>query len=1004
MKRSEHEAHEAEGNAAPAENAPTGAGGSGFLVKRDRLLRELGTRGREAGISIVCAPKGFGKTALLLQYVAEVRSDPSRGISCLVEAGSLSLDEFERDMGRLDGEMEPVLHPLIAIDDLPVWGAEDAAQAAATLRSMRSRGFELVIACEPSCRAFLGVMGDTLKLGAQALRVHPREYSEWAKIFSISSALDVYDLTQGIPALVVLLRSMSDRGDGAEVLERGVADLYRSVLESLRQERDPLYRMACLFILVGSGSVSDFERCGLRVRAETLTRMAHDYPVFGYEPDTRSFRCMGGRGAEMEGLCKDIAARRPAFALKAVRTLLKVGRVDRAVDLATLLLGTREAVEVIEQFPTQFALGGHAVYVSTVLSRLVGEDAASVPVGVLLAAYLAALTSGEYRTARSMCTELRRHAREIERDIDPRDWVAALALSSMWGNCTGTELPSLSPGFTQGRESEAARRISAHVQLYRMLIAGDGAIGEAELPDMGTLSSENEVDVPLLMLACDRILFDALHGTIEDSLACDRRLQELVKVLTSRRLVPIAARVRMTAATCRLMAGLPLADERAFTDAGTTAVRESDFPTQLYCLLAEGWQSLGMGQVVNARFRAQQILKLSDESQTFLRSWAALLERSAFVVNTSRVTVGEEAELLDLSKEECTPAEAWTVALHLSAAHYDSELSAWYSLHKAALVDKGFFPLARLAMQLIGERADSVRRLLPRRLQAPLLHEEDEAPRQELLFDVVGAQDFTALGQVHIGLFGGFHVQRNGHTLTNEVWRRKKASVLAARLVLAMGSFVSRRVITEEMWPKLGYARARDNLYVTLTSLRAAFGQQLGGPQYVLVQGEGVALNSEFVSSDVARFDLLARDVLLRRAGVSGQQILESCLKIEQMYAGPLFVPESGDTAFFVRMRRAYLSRFIDCMIRGVEVALEIDDVRAASWLVEAALRQAPLREDVIRQAMRVYDLAGRRREIVELYNSHIHYLEQELNSMPEEETRVAYENIIGRAKFPVLI
>lgn len=114
--------------------------------------------------------------------------------------------------------------------------------------------------------------------------------------------------------------------------------------------------------------------------------------------------------------------------------------------------------------------------------------------------------------------------------------------------------------------------------------------------------------------------------------------------------------------------------------------------------------------------------------------------------------------------------------------------------------------------------------------------------------------------------------------------------------------------------------------------------------------------------------------------------------------------PDSGCTAYYLHMRRAYQMKFADCMVRGIEAALEMDDLPSASWLVEAVLRQAPLREDVIRCAMRIYDKTGRRREIVELYNNHLHLLEQELGSIPEEETRLTYESIIGRAGSPKML
>ena len=108
-------------------------------------------------------------------------------------------------------------------------------------------------------------------------------------------------------------------------------------------------------------------------------------------------------------------------------------------------------------------------------------------------------------------------------------------------------------------------------------------------------------------------------------------------------------------------------------------------------------------------------------------------------------------------------------------------------------------------------------------------------------------------------------------------------------------------------------------------------------------------------------------------------------------------MPDSGDPSFFVHMRRQIGAKFADVHgVRRRPVPLEVENVSSAAWLVDAALREAPTREDVIRRAMRVYDLCGRRREIVELYNSHLLYLRRELNTEPELATREMYDRIVG--------
>ena len=61
--------------------------GGGYMVRRERLMNELIAKGRKAGIVVLYAPDGFGKTSVLLQYTHEVKCDARsradyRGRSC----------------------------------------------------------------------------------------------------------------------------------------------------------------------------------------------------------------------------------------------------------------------------------------------------------------------------------------------------------------------------------------------------------------------------------------------------------------------------------------------------------------------------------------------------------------------------------------------------------------------------------------------------------------------------------------------------------------------------------------------------------------------------------------------------------------------------------------------------------------------------------------------------------------------------------------------------------
>lgn len=973
-------------------------------VRRTRILREIGLHARDAVATLVTAPDGFGKTTLLAQRVSEVQSDAERGVARIVDAAGMDAERLYELLGDLEGRLEPRMRPLIAIDNLPTLRETAIRGFADRIRALHEKGFELMVACRPSNRAFVQHMGDAYKVGPQALLVRPKEFSDWATMLGISGELDVYELTQGVPGLVAMLSVVDGRQVGVEAFSESAASLYRAALQELRGERDALYRTACLLLLTGSGLLRDFERVGMRVRTQTWSRLAREYPIFGVDVEHGTYRCIARHGHAMEALRREVVRARPLFAARAIKVLMAVGNVDAAVGVTEMMERPEDALGVLAEYPSAFALSGNISFVRKMMEVVGDVTSAAMPVGSILAIYLAAMASGELRVARALSAELRRRSREIEGQIDPGSWTEAEALVGLWPGCSGIGLPEVSPSYVKGRETAAARELRMHGRVCGELIGGSGALElDACVQGFDALVGDG-VSVPKVLLACDRALIDAMCGDAGDVRSCDEKMREMVRRLLERRLTPIATHVRMVAATCRLLSGLPVTDERAFVDEGTLSVRMSDFPMQLFCLVGEGWQAMETGQCTNALFRARQVLKLAEEGQWVIVSWARMLECCAHVCSTSRMSLDEEASMLDLSGAAEHPVDAWTVALKLAAARRTSELGAWCSLNKDALFIRGFMAFAKQALALLGDKVAAMDRLLPRDyLMGNGLSLVDgglePAPQR------VGMRDADMLlAQVNVSLFGGFQVERGGHVVTDAAWRRRKACVIAARLVLADGAFVSRRELGDEIWPDKDYLHAREAVYAGLTSLRSAFGQCAEGPQYVLAQGEGVAINTEYVVSDTMRFDALARDILLRRTGTTGRQLVDACLRLDEIYTGPLYVPNVGDTEYYAHQRHVYQTKFVDCMMRGIGAALEMDDLPVASWLVEAALRQSPLREDVIRAAMHIYDMSGRRREVVELYTGHVHVLERELHALPEKETRMAYEEILRKEGREVLL
>ena len=974
-----------------------------YVVQRGKMVSDLKQRAEQAGIMVIYAPKGFGKTSVLLQYADAVRRDPARGFAEVIECQDAQLDELMVQLEGVEEQRPRGNGALVALDNVPLYEDGGTERLVARVRELREHGFGVALTCLPSNKPLVYALGDSVKVNAQALKVQAREYSDWARTFSIAGNLDVYGLTQGIPQLVAALRAAVARG-GVEndVLERAIVDVVGDALADLAHAQSPLLRPLCLMQLLGEGSLVELERCGMPLSAQDVMRLSHDCSVLEIDAAANTFRCLGSEEGARQKIREVVAALFPDLPPRAVRAHLRAGRCDCAVRLAERFVADEDALDVVAPFGLALVLAGHATYIRRVVKANGGLSARhNLPTQAMLAGYLASLALGDYRTARVARGVLEERLDQVAAEVDAAQWSCAREFSRLWGGLPGIELPAASAApdaVLPAEQALRASRMAAHD-----LMEGAGAT-TALSAAVDRLQTSDEINVAYALFFGMRLLEEVLSGEFDAVDERDELLEGMVAALKARRLVPIYSRLQMVAAMRRLFACQATCEDTSFSDAANEATRCADLGMQLFCMLLDSWQALSLGQVVNARFRCQQVQKLCMPEATFMQSWIALLDTLAYLRDTSRLKIVEEAELLNLGLQDTTSAEAWCTALRLSAARYTAELSAWYSLHKREMLEPSFRLTVRLALKLAGKQADAVRHLIPAGLAEGYCVDE---PGKLALGDArangtsvrEAERDEDLLGQVTLKLFGGFRAERNGHQLTSSLWRRKRTGMLAARLVLAGDTFVGRHALCEELWPNSKYDAARDSLYVTLSALRRGMGQTNDGPQYVILQGEGVSLNADYVTSDVSRFDALARQILLSRQQLSGLATIELCLKLEQVYHGALYVPDVGDATFFVHMRKKYQARFVDCMIKGAQLALVEEDTGVARWMVEAALREDPVREDLIRCALRVYEMDGRRNEAVALYSGHMAQLEQSLRDMPEPETRAAYEDIVRRMK-----
>lgn len=972
--------------------------GSSYTVRRDRLMNELIAKGRKAGIIVLYAPDGFGKTSVLLQYTQEVKSDPTRGPVRIIEADRAIGREVFMQLEVVTEELKDKPHSLIAIDNVPNLSQSETEELIDRIRSLRAMGVGVFMSCRPSNRQLIHGLGDSIKVNAQMLKVHAYEYSAWASAFSISTSLDFYQLTQGVPELVSAMQSgLYGQGDVAQMLENEIVNIYGAALVDLASlENNALFSMACLMVLMGEGNISELEACGVRLSAIDQSYLVRDYPIFGVDPADRSFTCLGTEDNARLRLRKLVAEIRPELVVRAARILIKAGRCDTAMDLADAFLDRSAVLELAGQYGVDLALTGHGGDVCrAALGKTEADGRVSEPTpDEALGIYLAAVSVSNTKLARYMASIIEHAGEQAICELDPVSWKVAHAFTAVCYGDSGLGLPTSHTALESEASCVALDMLSAHVEIKHGLT--ERAKGGEILAGLKTDKAYDcELDIAGTFVRADRMLTELFDGSYAGTDERDDEMALTLEALEARGIRALAIWVRMVLSARRLFAGMPVTDEQAFNELDRFAVRVRDNQVQLFGLILEGWQSLAEGRPVNAKFRAVQVLRLAEESIGYIRDNALLLERAAYLRNTSMVSVREEAELLDLSRTQVGGAEAWMVALHLASAGRDSDLAAWMSMNRPGILDPSYRLFARLAMHCLGEPAARIRKKLPVRELSRYSLRDDFEGEGERLFQAGDAEGVDVIGHIEIRMFGAFRAERDGFPITDKMWRRKKAATLAERLALGMDALVDRETLAMELWPHAEFNSARNNLYSTISRLRSALGPTPDGKSCVLIQNECIGLNGDYVKTDVRLFDQISREVLGNRTGARGPHLIELCLKIEQLYAGPLYVPNGCNPTYFLRMRRIMESKYIDCMIRGANAALEENDLQSAVWLVESGLRQETAREDMVRCAMRVYGAAGRRRDIVELYSGHMHHLREQVNGVPEPETRRLYERLV---------
>jgi DNA-binding SARP family transcriptional activator len=349
------------------------------------------------------------------------------------------------------------------------------------------------------------------------------------------------------------------------------------------------------------------------------------------------------------------------------------------------------------------------------------------------------------------------------------------------------------------------------------------------------------------------------------------------------------------------------------------------------------------------------------------------------------------------------------VAKH--AEHIISENSNW----QIAMYCRSFPELLGIFGQAVGAGnlpEHMLRMILPEFAEASLVRTKgfiEEATWKELglrLLGDVGFSEFLArdgLPLCHVRLFGGLEISVGGRMVRERDWKKRKARLLFAMLVIRRGQDVPRDQVFEHLWPDMDTERAKNNLYVIWSTMKSALATEYsksGKSPYVESVGGVCRITRQAVRSDLDEMEECLSRAKDADANGDMANAVRAFERVAELYRGDLLPGDIYDD-WFASLRDHYRIVFVDSMLRATQILLDADDPVGALVFARKAIRCDPLREDLYQCALRCQIAAGQRSGAIDTYFQCRSLLTEELGLDPSPETRALYDEILAMENRP---
>jgi DNA-binding SARP family transcriptional activator len=255
----------------------------------------------------------------------------------------------------------------------------------------------------------------------------------------------------------------------------------------------------------------------------------------------------------------------------------------------------------------------------------------------------------------------------------------------------------------------------------------------------------------------------------------------------------------------------------------------------------------------------------------------------------------------------------------------------------------------------------------------------------------------------HVRFFGGLEVSIGSRSISERDWRKRKARLLCAMLVLRRGQDVPREQLFDHLFPDMDPERAKNNLYVVWSTMKSVLlGDGAKGsplPYFEAIGGVCRAVRAN-IRSDVDDFDKLIRSAAECEMASEFGAALRIYEHLSSLYRGELLPGDVYDD-WFAEMREHYRVAFVGAMLSASTILMNADDPGNALVYARRAIQADPLREDLYQAALRCQIAGGQRSGAIDTYLQCRSRLADDLGLDPSRETRALYDEILAMEDRP---